>query len=433
MGSSTQLTKGTPMHVKHPSLLRWIAAGTVLLVFIAAVAQETPTFSVNVKVVNVLATVRDKHGNIINTLGKNDFTLQEEGRPQTIKYFTRETDIPLTLGLLVDVSLSQARAIEEEKTASAAFTNDVLRADKDASFLIQFAREVELLQDVSRDPMKMQAALRDLKTPKDEDNTVVLPGGGRHGGPGHGTGRGGTLLYDSIFLASDEMMQKQQGRKAIVVLTDGVDHGSKMSLDRAIESAQRADTMVYSIYFSGNEGGGWGHSDRGGGGRRGGVGIGFPGGGWPGGGGGGWPGGGGGYPGGSRGGGGGYPPQQRDSEDGKKVLERLSKETGGRMFVVSSKNNVSQIYGQIQDELRNQYNIGYSPDRTAGDTTDYRHITLATKEKDYKVQAREGYYASRQLDSKPEQASQPGNEGSPARFVPAGEQLVSANPVLSRK
>jgi len=378
----------------------------------ASVAQDTATFSVNVKVVNVLATVRDKHGNIVNSLSKDDFTLQEDGRPQSIKYFTRETDMPLTLGLLVDVSLSQARAIEEERTASAAFTDDVLRADKDSSFLIQFAREVELLRDVTKDPMKMQSALRDLQMPKEDDNTVVMPGGGRHGGPGHGTGRGGTLLYDAIYLASNEMMQKQQGRKAIVVLTDGVDHGSKMSLDSAIESAQRADTMVYSIYFTGSEGGGWGHpggGGGGGGGHRGGVGIGMPGG-WPGGGGGGWPGGGGGGGGrgGNGGGGGGYPPQQRDSEDGKKVLDRLSKETGGRMFVVSNKNNVTQIYAQIQDELRNQYNIGYSPDRAAGDLADYRHITLAAKDKDYKVQAREGYYASRQLDSKPGQGGQPG-------------------------
>ena len=399
------------MPVKHPLLLRAIAAGTTMLVFAAAVAQDTATFSVNVKVVNVLATVRDKHGNIVNSLSKDDFSLQEDGRPQNIKYFTRETDVPLTLGLLVDVSLSQSHAIDEEKTASAAFTDDVLRADKDSSFLIQFAREVELLQDVTKNPMKMQSALRELQMPKDDDNTVVMPGGGKHGGPGHGTGRGGTLLYDAIYLASNEMMQKQQGRKAIVVLTDGVDHGSKMSLDTAIESAQRADTMVYSIYFAGNEGGGWGHpgGGGGGGGHRGGGGIGFPGGG------GGWPGGGGGWPGGGGGGrggnsGGGYPPQGRgDSEEGKKVLDRLSKETGGRMFVVSGKNNVTQIYAQIQDELRNQYNIGYTPDRAQGDTADYRHITLAAKDKDYKVQAREGYYASRQIDNKPVQGGSAGN------------------------
>jgi VWFA-related protein len=349
------------VQLKRSLLLRVTAAATTLLLLVAAVAQDTPTFSVNVKVVNVLATVRDKQGNIVNTLGKDDFILQEDGRSQSIRYFTRETDFPLTLGLLVDVSGSQVHAIDEEKGASTAFTNDVLRADKDSSFLFQFAGEVELLQDVTKDPIKMQASLQELQTPKEEDNTMVLPGDGRHGGSGHGTRGGGTLLYDAIFLASDEMMQKQQGRKAIVVLTDGVDHGSKMSLDRAIESAQRADTMVYSIYFDGNGGGG----------------------------------------------GGGYPqPQQRDSEDGQKVLERLSKETGGRMFVVSSKNNVAQIYAQIQDELRNEYNIGYSPDRAPGDTADYRHIKLTAKQKDYTVQAREGYYASRQIDSKEAQGGQ---------------------------
>jgi VWFA-related protein len=398
------------MQPNHPRRMRpryWIAAGALLLIIAAPVsAQQNPTFSVNVKVVNVLATVRDKHGNIVNTLGKDDFTLEEDGRPQTIRYFTRETDMPLTLGLMVDTSLSQIRVLDEERTASMAFTNDVLRADKDSAFLIQFAGEVELLQDVTQNPMKMQSALEQLTAPKEDDNTVVIPGDGRRGGGGHGTRGGGTLLYDAVYLASNEMMQKQKGRKAVVVLTDGMDHGSKMSLDRAIESAQRADTMVYSIYFTGNEGGGgWSHPGGmgGGGGRHGG-------GGWPGSG-GGWPGGGGGgYPGGGRNGGGGYPqPQARDSSDGKKVLERLSKETGGRMFEVSKKENITQIYAQIQDELRNQYNIGYSPSRAAGDTADYRHITLATKDKDYKVQAREGYYSSKQLDSKEGQNGQPGN------------------------
>ena len=355
------------MPLKPLLTLRVTATATMLLLFVvavtvAAVAQDTPTFSVNVKVVNVLATVRDKQGNIVNTLGKEDFLLQEDGRAQSIRYFTRETDLPLTLGLLVDVSGSQVHAIEEEKRASGAFTKDVLRADKDSSFLIQFAGEAELLQDVTRDPLKVQASLQDLHTPKEEDNTVLMPGEGPHGRPGHGTRGGGTLLYDAIFLASDEMMSKQQGRKAIVVLTDGVDHGSKISLDRAIESAQRADTMVYSIYFEGEGGSG----DYGG-----------------------------------------TPQlQQRDSEHGKEVLERLSNETGGRMFVVSNTNTVTQIYAQIQDELRNEYNIGYSPDRAAGDTADYRHISLGVKPKDYKVQAREGYYASRQIDSVQTQSGQ---------------------------
>ncbi len=391
---------------------RWVTAVSILTIGATVVAQ-TPTYSVNVKVVNVLATVRDKKGSIVNSLGKDDFVLEEDGRPQNIRYFTRETDMPLTLGLLVDVSISQIRALDEERTASAGFTNDVLRADKDTAFLIQFAEEVELLQDLTKSPLQMQEALNKVSAPRMHDATGNNPNpggypGGGGGYPGGGRGRhgggvgAGTLLYDAVFLASDEMMQKQQGRKALVILTDGVDHGSKMSLERAIESAQRADTMVYSIYFAGNEGGGGGWQRQGGGGgRHGGMGGGWPGGGWPGGGGTGWPGGGGGGRGGN---GGNWPGGTHDSADGKKVLQRLSQETGGRMFEVSKKDSVTQIYAQIQDELRNQYNLGYTPDRATDNTSDYHHIQVTAKQKDYKVQAREGYYASRQLDQKAERS-----------------------------
>jgi len=343
-----------------------------------ATAQQAPTFSVDVKVVNVLATVRDKHGNIVNSLTKDDFTLEEDGRPQTIRYFRRETDLPLTLGLLVDTSLSQVQVLDQERTASAAFANDVLREGQDSAFLIHFDHQVELLQDLTTSRQKLVEALQSLEAPRYErQQGGGYPGGGsgrgRHGG---GAG-GGTLLYDSIFLASDELLRKQPGRKAIVVLTDGVDHGSKMSLERAIETAQRADTMVYSIYFAGREGGDrhTGMSGPWGGGRHGG----------------GWPGGGGRT---------GPRPSDTSSEEGKKILERLSWETGGRMFVVSRKEPIAQIYRQIEDELRNQYSLGYTPDRAAADTSDYRHIHLATRQKDLTVQAREGYYASHQVDAK---------------------------------
>ena len=344
------------------------------------VAQQAPTFSVDVKVVNVLATVRDKHGNIVNSLTKDDFILEEEGRPQTIRYFARESDLPLSLGLLVDTSRSQSEVIGQERAASAAFANDILRDGTDTSFLIHFDHEVELLQDLTTSRQKMVSALQSLQpTSYDRQTRGNGPnGGGRHGG---GSG-GGTLLYDSIYLASDELLQKRPGRKAIVVLTDGVDHGSKMSLERAIETAQRADTMVYSIYFAGQEGGdrhtGFG-GPWGGGHRRGG----------------GWPGGGGGWPGGRT------DPRSSgpSSEDGKKVLERLSRETGGRMFVVSRKEPVDQIYRQIEDELRNQYNLGYTPDRAAEGSSDYRRIRVTAKSKDLTVQAREGYYPGRQVNA----------------------------------
>jgi len=403
---------------------KWLALGLAISAA-ALVAEDLPTFKVNVKVVNVLATVRDKNGKIVNNLTQNDFALEEDGRPQTIKYFTRETDLPLTLGLLVDTSGSQRRTLDQERGASGTFVDSVLRADKDSAFLIHFDRQVELLQDLTKSPQKMDQALSEVaeSAPDGRDSTGNsgggsngggnsgggypgggggYPGGGGRGGHGgHHSGGAGTLLYDSIFLASDELMSKQQGRKALVVLTDGVDHGSKESIDQAIESAQRADTMVYTIYFQGDEGGGnrgWGDHD-GHGGHRGGVGVGFPGGGggWPGGGGGGgWPGGGGGR----RGGGGGQQPRE-DNVDGKKILERISHETGGRMFEVNKKQTVGDIYQQIQDELRNQYNIGYTPDKADGE--DYRKITLKAKQPDLMVQARDGYYASKQVDSKPGQ------------------------------
>jgi len=171
-----------------------------------------------------------------------------------------------------------------------------------------------------------------------------------------------------VYLASVELMQKQTGRKAIVVLSDGVDRGSKKNIDQAIESAQRANTVVYSILYEGEEGygdgGGWGRGGMGGPwGRRGGS----------------------------------YPRPQEERPDGKKVLERISKETGGRMFKVSRKEKVDQIYQQIEDELRNQYNLGYTPDN-AGGNSDYHKIHLATTQKDLVVQARDGYYGSKPLD-----------------------------------
>jgi VWFA-related protein len=172
------------------------------------------------------------------------------------------------------------------------------------------------------------------------------------------------LLYDAVFLASDELMRKQRGRKAVIVLSDGVDTGSKESLTRAIESAQRSDTLAYSILFADRQAyalmGGYG-PHMGGMGRHGGGRMRYP-----------------------------YPKQTLP--DGKKVLERLSRETGGGFFEVSEKQPVDQIYECIQEELRNQYSLGYTPDRANG-AEGYRKIRLMTKQKGLIVQARDGYYA----------------------------------------
>jgi VWFA-related protein len=332
-------------------------------------AAPQQKIAVEVKVVNVLATVRDKHGKTIANLTKDDFALSEDGKPQTITYFTRETDLPLRLGLLVDTSLSQRRVLEEERTASYSFLDHLLRVDKDLAFVIHFDREVELLQEFTPSRPKLQAALQLLQTPQSDRGYGGAGGGsggsGGGGGYGGGGGRGqhqrgaGTLLYDAVYLASNELMSKQQGRKALIILSDGVDHGSKETIATAIEVAQRADTVVYSILFKDDEG----YGNRGG-----------------------WSGAGGPMGGGRRGGRG--PQQERP--DGKKILEQISKETGGRLFEVSKKETIEKIYSEIEEELRNQYSLGYPVDKAAG--AGYHRLQVTTKQKDLIVQARDGYY-----------------------------------------
>jgi VWFA-related protein len=337
---------------------------------------QAPTISVDVKMVSMLASVRDKHGQLISTLTKDDFTVEQDGHPQTITYFAKESDLPLTLGLLVDTSMSQRRVLDQERAASHTFLEQVLREDKDKAFVIHFDYQVELLQDLTSSRKKLDASLEELGEPEfSQASNSGSSGGSGNGGSGggrgsHGHGGGGTLLYDSIYLASNEIMKKQQGRKAIIVLTDGVDRGSKETLLDAIATAQRADTLVYSILFADKEGYGNG-GGYGGGGHGGGMG------------------------GGGMGGGGGhhrYPEESRP--DGKKVLEQLSKETGGRFFEVTKKQPIDEIYTAINDELRNQYALGYVPEK-ADANAGYHKLHVAVKQKDASVQTREGYYLDR--------------------------------------
>jgi VWFA-related protein len=343
-------------------------------------ADKPSTLKVTVKVVNVPTTVRDKHGKIISNLGKDDFALEEDGRPQTVRYFAHDTDLPLTLGLLVDTSMSQRRVLEQERHASYSFLDQMLHQSKDVAFVIHFDHEVELLQDLTSDRQKLESALQSLQIGQPDSgnnnggnqggNGGGTNGGGYPGGRGQGQhhgygGGGGTELYDAAYLASDELMKKQQGRKALIILSDGVDRGSKTGLQTAIETAQKADTVVYSILFKDDEGYGGGGFNRGG----------FGGGGM-----------------GRRGGGSRYPQEVRP--DGKKILEQISKETGGRLFEVSKKQPIEKIYEAIAEDLRNQYNLGYTPDPADAEGS-YHTISLKTRQKDLVVQAREGYYANR--------------------------------------
>ena len=336
-----------------------------------AQSPAVPTLSVDVNVVTLPVTVRDKHGKIVSNLTKDDFVLQEDSKPQSIRYFSQETNLPLTVGLLVDTSMSERDNIEKERTASRSFLDQMVTRPADRAFVIHFDREVELLQDLTSDHAKLEKAVGLIDVAPAVENTQSSD----QGDGSHRMHRGsGTLLYDAIFLACDEIARKQKGRKAIVVLTDGEDRGSQETLNSAIESAQKAETVVYTIYIGG-------HQDNDGNnpgmGRRGGMGGGYPGGGYPG----RYPGGG--YPGGGR--------QQENRPDGKKILQQIAQQTGGRFFEAKKKDSVDDIYAQIAEELRTQFMLGYTPPKD--ETSGYHSIHLAAKNKDLAVQTREGYYA----------------------------------------
>jgi VWFA-related protein len=304
---------------------------------VAVPAQEPAgpdaTIKVDVSLVNILCSVRNKNNGLVGNLEKRDFTLYEDGKQQELKYFTRETDLPLTIGMLVDISGSQERLIETERRAAYAFFSQVLRK-KDEAFLISFGPEAELLQDFTSSPKLLQDGLSQLR--------VSIPVGGLHPGPvPTQQSQAGTILYDAVYLAANEKLKSEVGRKAIVVITDGVDTGSKISRDKAIEAAQRADSIIYSFFYQDLAAyGGFG------------------------------------------GGGGG----------GERELARMSSETGGRVFHVDRRYTLEEAFKDLQDEMRSQYALGYSSTNPKKDGT-YRKLDIKMANKDMKVQARKGYYA----------------------------------------
>lgn len=289
-------------------------------------AQDQPVFSVDLKLVNVLATVRNKTGSLVGNLAKDDFLLSEDGRPQSIQYFSRDTDLALTLGLMVDTSGSQQRVMDAERGACLRFLDQVVREQKDRVFIMQFDSTVQMRQDLTSSVGKLDDALAYVDT--ETKRSLRLRGGG------------GTLLYDAVAGVSDTVMSKQRGRKALIVLSDGVDFGSESTLNDAMEAAQRADTLIYSILYS--DPGAYGLFGSG--------------------------------------------------RDGKRVLERLSDETGGSFFEVSKKQTIDQVFGILEEELRTQYSLGYVSDKPVT-ISEFRNIQLTAKQKGLMVQARRRYWA----------------------------------------
>jgi VWFA-related protein len=295
------------------------AAAAALTLRHAAPAQDQDaTFSTDVKVVAVLATVLNKQGQIVRDLTKDDFQILENGRPEAIRYFSRETDLPLTIGLMVDTSLSQTHVMDAERAASFRFLDRMLRENKDHVFVMQFDMNVRVAQPLTNSHQQLEKALALVDTPTRAELR------NQYGG--------GTLLFDAVRDASNNIMKKQTGRKALIILSDGGENGSDASLEDAIEAAHRADTLIFSILFGGNE--------------------------------------------------------------GRRILQRMSRETGGGFFEVTKRESIEQVFDSIQDELRSQYSLGYVSD-TAVRISEFRKLQLSTRQKGLVVQARDRYWAQR--------------------------------------
>ncbi len=325
--------------------LSWLVAATPQNVPPPPPQDQTPnqasTIKVNVDLVNILFTVRAKKGGqLIPNLEKNDFSVYEDGKQQTIQRFSRETDLPLTLGLLIDISASQERLVDIERQAAGAFFSSVIR-QKDEAFLISFGKSTDLLQDYTNSPRLLTSALQDLRG---DGQTPMMGPVPVNTGPVPTVGAPkGTLLFDAVYLAANEKLKQEVGRKALILITDGEDQGSTYDRRAAIEAAQRSDAIIYSIYYV----------DRG---FYAAYGMGFGGG-------------------------------------GESDLRKMSEETGGHVFTVSSKHPLNEIFNEIQNELRNQYSIGYEPSNPNRNGS-FRHIEIKVDNPSDRVQARNGYYAT---------------------------------------
>lgn len=293
---------------------------------------DQDTFKVDVNVVNIFFNVKDKRGALIAGLKQEDFQVMEDGQKQTLKYFSADTNLPLTLGLLIDTSGSQERVLPMEQQVGSQFFREVLR-EKDLAFVMNFDVNVELMQDFTSSPSELKRSLERVR---------INTGGGGGGIPGIGGGPipnsnpRTTALYDAIYLASKEKLASEVGRKAMIILTDGEDYGSKVHIKEAIEVAQKADSICYVLLIADRDfyGGGYG---------------------------------------------------------GDREMRKLAEETGGRLIEIGSdQKKLKAAFDQIGNELRSQYSIGYTPTNSKRDGT-YRKIEITTKTG--KVQARKGYYS----------------------------------------
>jgi VWFA-related protein len=302
-------------HVR-PKAHSILLAATFLL---AASGGLWAQIKVDVKVVNVLCTVHDNQGALVKDLGKDDFEIREDGKPQVVRYFARETDLPLTIALLVDVSGSVRKFLQSEKETAVEFFRGILRP-QDQAMLTGFSSTVVMWQDFTPSASLLSTALE-----------------GMHAVPFKGLPKDGgfmptTLLYDAVSSAAQEKLKDLTGRKAMVIISDGIDIGSRTSIEKAVRLAQTANAIVYGICY----------------------------------------------------------PNEHVS--GCAYLQSLADPTGGRMFDLRAKTHLSEIFRIIQEDLRSQYSLGFVPENTARDGS-FRKLQVRVKGRGLRVLARKGYYA----------------------------------------
>jgi VWFA-related protein len=320
-----------------------LAALSVMAVFHPAwLAQEAPaqkdeappqseeTLRIATEVVNIYAVVRDKNRPVAG-LNREDFEVTEDDRPQEIRYFSRETDTPLTMGILIDTSGSQRNVLRVEQQEAKAFVQQVI-TKRDLAFVLRFDTEVELLQDLTANHRLLAQAI---------DSTVINSAAGSAiPGPFPTTGGGGTNLHDAVYLSARELLKNEVGRKVLIVLSDGEDTGSKMKLSDALEAAHKSDVIIYCIAVTD---------------RR-------------------------------------FYAGQSFGFSGDSILRRYAEQTGGRVVEVGRIKDTARAFQEIAEELRTQYSLGYTPSNTRRDGS-FRKVRVKVKGRDYKVLARRGYYA----------------------------------------
>jgi VWFA-related protein len=319
------------MQSMHKLLMQCVTATVAVSLAIPAMPQEPVvqggTIKSQVSLVNLFATVRDKNKRIVPNLKQEDFRISEDNQDQKIAFFSKEVALPITLALLLDTSGSEQDMLSGIQDAGSQFISRIIRKG-DEALVMSFDSNVDLLSDFTDEKSQLERAIHKTR--------INVPDqGARVGNPGPVGSRQitGTALYDAIYLACGEKLATEAGRKAVVIVTDAQDEGSKVRLEEAIEAAQRTDTVIHILLvadprFGGNSG----------------------------------------------------------------VAHKLAEETGGRMISVRSEKKLMEAFDEISEELRSQYTLGYYPSNAVQDGK-FRKLKVETADHDLKVLARKGYYA----------------------------------------